>query len=165
MEATAKLVHRVLPIKNLSRSNRGVVITFGDGSVGTLDASNPNFEALLIHAEHGFRRTDHAPVGVVVESDGRIVDLGTAHDTSVYWVKESPADPNCFRVAFWAYTPLCALTRDHPEFDRIYATLTAAVGTPRMLWVVTHSEEAVDDELDDDGLSVTLPKLMDVRPV
>lgn len=165
MEATAKLTYHVLPIKNLSRTNRGVIVTFGDGSVGSLVADHPNYETLLLHAEHGLRRTDHAPVGVVVENGGRIVDLGTAHDTSVNWVREFPSDPTRYRVAFWSYNPLCALTREHPEFDRIYATLTAAAGTPQMVWVVTHSGETIDDEPDEEGMVAALSKIMDVRPI
>jgi hypothetical protein len=165
VEATAKLVYRVQSIRNLGRTDRGTAVTFSDGSVGFLDAGHPNYDTLLIHAEHGLRRTDHAPVGVVIENGGHIVDLGTAHDTPVYWVREFPNDPTRFRVAFWAYTPLCALTRDHPEFDRVFRTLTAAAGTPQMVWVVPHSEDTVEDEPDEDGLVSALPKVMDVRPV
>jgi hypothetical protein len=70
---------------------------------------------------------------------------------------------NSLEVAFWAYNPICGLARDHPDFERIHATLAEAAGKPTLLWVATHSEEVVEGELDEDGLILAYPKIMDVR--
>ena len=45
------------------------------------------------------------------------------------------------------------------------AALTAAAGTQQRVWVVTHPDETVEDELDEDGLVAALSKIMDVRPI
>jgi hypothetical protein len=149
-------------IDGVSRTDRGAQVTFPDGSRACLDSSHANFEHLLWLAE--WSRPSRA-VGVVTDAAGRIIDLNSAHDTGVAWVREFPTARSRFRVAFWAYSPICGLTREQPEFDRIFATLTAAAGTQQQLWVVTHSEETVDDEPDEEGLIAALPKIMDVRPM
>jgi hypothetical protein len=143
-------------------TDTGACIVFRDGTTACLDVSHPNFAHLRQLAAWAMQGR---AVGVVTDASGQVVDLNAAHDTTVYWIRAFPTDPSRFHVAFWAYSPLCALTRDHPEFDRIYATLTAAAGTPQMVWVVTHSEETVDDEPDEEGLVAALSKIMDVRPV
>lgn len=137
----------------------GVLISFRDGSVAHLDASHPNFELLRIHAESA--RGGPAPVGVVLEGGNRVVDLNTAHDTTVRFVREDPANPNVLEVAFWGYSPACCLMRDHSEFERLCATLTGAAGTNCMLWVANHSE-MVEVELDGDPALCW--RIMDVRP-
>lgn len=162
MSVTAAVNSGVRSVSDVRRTDTGVCVTFRDGSTACLDASHPNFAHLRELAEWAMQGR---VVGVVTDGRGQLVDLNAAHDTTVYWVREFPTDPSRFRVAFWAYTPLCALTREHPEFDRIYATLTAAAGTQQMVWVVTHSGETVDDELDEDGLVAALSKIMDVRPI
>jgi hypothetical protein len=105
------------------------------------------------------------PIGVVVDAEGRVVDLNAAHDTPVRHLREFTEDSNVLEVAFWAYSPICALTRDHSEFERIYTTLTEAAGTAKLLWVATHSTEVVEGEADEDGCIPAYPKIMDVRPV
>jgi hypothetical protein len=103
------------------------------------------------------------PVGVVLDADGRVVDLNAAHDTPVRHVHELTGDGNCLEVAFWAYSPICGLTRDHPEFERIRATLAEAAGKQALVWVATYTEEMVEGEPDEDGLIPAYPKIMDVR--
>jgi hypothetical protein len=100
---------------------------------------------------------------MVTDLSGRVLDLAAAHDTAVRSVREFPHDPSRFLVGFWAYSPVCGLTRDQPEFERIYATLTEAAQTGQMVWVVTHSQEVLEGEPDEDGLMPTYPKIMDVR--
>ncbi len=93
------------------------------------------------------------------------MDLNAAHDTPVRHVREFAEDSNCLEVAFWAYSPICVLTRDHLEFERIHATLAEAAGKPTMLWIATYSEETVEGEPDEDGLIPAYPKIMDVRGI
>jgi hypothetical protein len=162
MLTTTTPAYSIRLIDGVGQANGCARIVFRDGSVACLESCHANFEHLLWLAEWSLR---DRPVGVVMDANSRIIDLNSAHDTGVAWVREFPADHNRFRVAFWAYSPICGLTREHPEFDRIHATLTAAAGTPQQLWVVTHSEETVDDEPDEEGSIAALPKIMDVRPI
>jgi hypothetical protein len=155
MLLTTAAAYSIRLIDDISRSDAAACITFRDGFRAPLEFSQRNSEQLLWLAEwsRGSR-----PVGVVTDPVGRILDLNVAHETGVAWVREFPTDRSRFRVAFWAYSPLCGLTREHPEFDRIYATLTAAAGKPGQLWVATHSEETVEDEPDEDGVTAALPE-------
>ena len=61
-------------------------------------------------------------------------------------------------VAFWAFCAVCYLTRDHPEFDRILATLWAAAGTQQRV-VFAIFTWPVESETE------TWNKILDVRPV
>jgi hypothetical protein len=147
-------------IDEVSRAGGGARLAFRDGSRARLESGHPSFEHLLWLAE--WSRPDR-PVGVVMDADGRVLDLNSTHETGAAWVRALPTALGRFRVAFWAYSPVCGLTREHPEFDRIFATLTAAAGPPEQLWVATHGTETVDDEPDEEGLIAALPKIMDVR--
>jgi hypothetical protein len=154
--------HSIRQIAEVSPCDGGARITFRDGFVAFLGSDQASFEQHQWLAEWS---RSNRPVGVVTDGAARIIDLSAAHDTGVAWVQALPTDAGRYRVAFWAYSPLCALTRDHPEFDRIHATLNAAVGTTEQVWVATCSEETVDDEPDEEGLVAALPKIMDVRPM
>jgi hypothetical protein len=160
MLVTTAPAFAITRIDEITRSPAGARLTFPDGTLARLESSHPNFEHLLWLAE--WSRPDRL-VGVLTDTHGRIIDLNVAHETGVAWIREFPTDPSRFRVAFWAYSPICGLTREHPEFERIHAVLTAAAGTQQQVWVATYSEETVEDEPDEEGLIAALPKIMDVR--
>jgi hypothetical protein len=162
MLTTTAPAYSIRLIDEVTRADGGACVTFRDGTLARLESSQANFEHLHWLAEWS---RPNRPVGVVTDATGRIIDLNAAHQTGVAWVRDVPANHGRLRVALWAYSPICALTREHPEFDRIHATLTAAGGTQQQCWVVTHSEETVDDEPDEEGLIAALPKIMDVRPI
>jgi hypothetical protein len=46
-------------------------------------------------------------------------EVSHAHDTGVHAIREDADDPSRLAVWFWGYSPVCYLTGDHPEFDRI----------------------------------------------
>jgi hypothetical protein len=161
MTVATRLTYGIRLVSEVIPANGGLRIEFPDGSSAFLDATHPHFAVCRINAES--RRGRPMPVGVVVDADGRVVDLNAAHDTPVRHVREFAGDSNRLEVAFWAYSPICALTRDHPEFERIHTTLAEAAGKPAMLWVSAHSEEMVEGEPDEDGLIPAYPKIMDVR--
>jgi hypothetical protein len=161
--AVISLVYDVQLLKNVRPVAGGIQLTLGDGREVYLAASHPSYPLWRIHIESKLR--DCYPVGIVTDESGQVLDLNTAHDTGVAWICAFPTDPNRFRVAFWAYSPICGLTRDQPGFDRLHAVLTATAGTQQRVWVVTHSEETVDDEPDTEGLIAALPRIMDVRTI
>jgi hypothetical protein len=79
-------------------------------------------------------------------------------------VREPAPGSDYLEVAFWAYSPICGLAREHPEFERLEATLTESAGKPKLLWVATHSAETVEGEPNEDGLIPAYPTILDVRP-
>jgi hypothetical protein len=127
MLTTTNVVFKMQPIQDVRRTADAVWIAFRDGSVARLDLDHSSFDVLMIYVESDLRRS--RPVGVIMDPSGRVLDLGAAHDTPVRSIQEFPNAPSRFQVGFWAYSPVCALTRDQPEFERIHATLTKAVKT------------------------------------
>jgi hypothetical protein len=161
MSVATRLTYGICFIAEVLPRQGGLRLRFREGSDAFLEASHPNFAACRINAESRCGRP--LPVGVVLDTDGRVVDLNAAHDTPVRHLRAFEKDSNFLEVAFWAYSPLCALSRDHPEFERLQATLTETAGTPKRVWIATHSAECVEGEPDEDGLIPAYPKLMDVR--
>jgi hypothetical protein len=125
--AVLSLVYDVQLIQAARPVEGGVRLTLADGRQVHLASDRPNYPLWLIHVESKLR--DSYPVGVVTDDAGQVLDLNTAHDTRVAWVQAFKTDPDRFRVAFWAYSPICGLTRDQPGFERLHATLAAAAAT------------------------------------
>jgi hypothetical protein len=116
---------------------------------------------LRIHAESNAGKA--TPIGLVLDSSGRVADLNTAHDTTVQSVAECPEDYDRLKVAFWGYGPVCYLTRDHPEFQRLRSILTQAAETQNVVWVANHSEMVESEPAEDGAEFEVWWKIMDVR--
>jgi hypothetical protein len=162
MTVTTSLVYDIRHIIDTNPMASGLRITFRDGTAAVLYAAHANFETLRRRAEAGQKQA--VPVGVILDSDSRIVDLNTAHDSSIQVVEGLPEDANRLKVACWGYSSVCYLTRDHPDFERIYSTRTQTVGTRRMLWIANHSDMVEDEPEKADGEFEMWWKVMDVRP-
>jgi hypothetical protein len=163
MAIAMSLVYDIRLVTAVNPVNGGLEIIFRGGTVAFLLSGHPNFEILRLHAESQLGQP--VPLGLLLDADSRVIDLNIAHDTSVQSIQECPEDPNRLKVAFWGYSPVCYLTRDHPDFDRIRATVWRAAGTRTMLWVVHHSEMVADEPKTQDGEFEVWWKILDVRPV
>ncbi|HXG11892.1 MAG TPA: hypothetical protein VNK04_19200 [Gemmataceae bacterium] len=86
------------------------------------------------------------------------MELQCAIDTHVHEVKDCDEDPSRLEVWFWGYSPVCYLTRDHPDFERIRATLREALASQSMVWLAPHTWPV-------EGETEIWTKIMDVRPV
>jgi hypothetical protein len=89
---------------------------------------------------------------------GRLLEMNLAHDSAVDSVRADEEDPSRLAIWFWAYSPVCYLTRDHPEFDRIRATLEQAATSGGRVWLANHMH-LVESETE-----IWL-KILDVRPI
>jgi hypothetical protein len=161
MTVATSLIFDIRQIAGLATVEEGVEIKFEDGTLAFLDAAHPNFAVCRITAESHAGRA--RPVGLVLDAERRVIDLNAAHDTTVRFVREDTEDRNRLMVGFWGYSPICYLTRDHPEFERIHSQLAAAVDTDRRVWVANHSEMVVT-EPQGDVEGETWWKILDVRP-
>ena len=94
----------------------------------------------------------------MANGDGRLVEVSHVHDTCVHSVREDEEDKSRLAVWFWEYSPVCYLTRDHPEFDRIRATLEQAAASGRRVWLANRMH-LVESETE------IWWKIMDVRAV
>jgi hypothetical protein len=156
MLQTAKALLDIQIVADLQRGEDAVTIRFRNGLTATLPLGHPDEELFLLQLESSLER--QVPVGVRVGSDGRLLDLNMAHNSGVCYAKDDEDDANRVAVAFWGYSPICYLTRDHPEFARIKRTLDDAVATGNMVWLANESQ-MVESETE------IWWKLMDVRPV
>jgi len=137
-------------------SNGSLVLTFPSGLVAWLPLDHPERERIR-RAATGFLQ-QRRPVGVMVNGDGRLLELSPTHETGVRSVREDEEDPSRLAVWFWAYSPVCYLTREHPEFDRIRATLEQAVASGGRVWLANRMHLV-------DGDTEIWWKILDVRPV
>jgi hypothetical protein len=162
VSVATSLAYDIRAVAGVERLDSCAQVTFRDGSAACIDAGHPDFDVLLVNAESAQR--PHARVGVVLGAGSRVVDLNAAHETGVRSVGEDVADRSRLAVTFWGYSPICYLTRDHPDFTRIRATLEDAVGTEKRVWVANCSR-MVESEAGPDGEGELWWKIMDVRPV
>src|SRR5258708_7802266 len=107
MRVSTSLVYDIRFVANVTPVEDGLRIAFRDGSSALLDASHPHYDVLRIHAESNYGKP--TPIGLVLDSSGRIADLNTAHDTTVQSILECPEDYNRLKVTFWGYSPVCYL--------------------------------------------------------
>ena len=163
MPVATKLTYDIRWVTEVIPTDAGLQLRFRDGSSAFLEAVNPHFAVCRINAES--RQGRPQPVGVVLDAEGHVLDLNAAHDTPVRHVREIDKDRGHLEVTFWAYSPACGLPHDHPEFERIHATLAEAAGTAKLLCVATHTVERVEGEPEQEGFIPAYPKIMDIRPV
>jgi hypothetical protein len=134
----------------------GSRLVFHGGLSGCVPKGHPEFERIVRYAqsslEHG------SPLGFIVNNAGEVVEVNHTHQSTVRFVNQDDEDPNRLMVGFWAYGPLCYLTKDHPEFERIRDTLRDAMRTERPVLFVNHLKMV-------EGENETWWKLLDVRPV
>jgi hypothetical protein len=125
--------------------NGSVAITFQSGLVAWLPSDHPEHDRILHEVECSSQWG--RPVGVLVNGDGRLLELSHTHDTSVHSVQQDEEGKSRLAVSLWGCSPVCYLTLDHPEFDRIRATLEQAIATGTRVWLANHMH-VVEGEFD-----------------
>jgi len=98
------------------------------------------------------------PVEVMANQNGLLLELSHAHEKSVRSVREDEEDKGRLAVWCWEYSPVCYLTREHPEFDRIRATLEQAAASGRRVWLANRMRLV-------QGETEVWWKILDVRPI
>jgi hypothetical protein len=156
MVATTTQVFDIQNVRAVQPSNGSVAITFQSGLVAWLPSDHPEHDAILWEVEYS--RQWGRPVGVMVNGDGRLVELSHTHDTSVHSVKPDEEDKSRLVVGFWAFSPVAYLTFDHPQFDRIRTTLEQAIANGARVWLANHMHVV-------EGETEIWWKIMDVRPI
>jgi hypothetical protein len=99
-------------------------IVFVTGLSTCLRKGHPDYEQALHQARSSLQHGH--PVGLLVNETGELVELNDTHQSTMRHVRADEDDPGRLMVEFWAYSPICYLTRDHPEFERIKHILERA---------------------------------------
>lgn len=155
MIETATPAAELKTVASIEMQNGAVELVFAHGPKVNLAADHPDREAILNDANRSLRYRQ--PVGLQLDSAGRLLDLRYAIQTSVHRVLDCEEDPNRLEVWFWGYSPVCYVRRDHPDFERIRTTLEHAVASGNRVWLATHTwPETSETEI--------WMKIMDVRP-
>jgi hypothetical protein len=156
MLGTTPSVFDIQTIRTIAPSNGAIVVAFGNGLVARVPPDHPDRDSMLRDAEDSLKR--RRPVGVLVDGDGWLLELSPAHDIGVRSVREDEEHTSRLAVWFWAYSPVCYLTRDHPEFERIRATLEQAAATGGRVWLANRMRIV-------EGETEIWWKILDVRPI
>jgi hypothetical protein len=156
MIGTTTRVFDIQTVRSIQPSNGAVVITFTSGLVGSVPQNHPDRGKVLYEAE--FALQQRWPVGVMMDRAGHILDLNNAHESLVDRIRQDEENQSRLMVCFWGYSPVCYLTFDHPEFDRIRATLEHAIAKGTRVWLANHMHMV-------EGETEIWWKLMDVRPL
>lgn len=156
MLGTSAQVFDIQNVRTIQSSNGALVVTFGSGLVARLVPDHPDRDRILREAEHSLQQC--WPVGVLVNGEGHLLELSHTHDTCVNVLREDEEDKGRLAVWFWEYSPVCYLTRDHPEFDRIRATLEQAAASGTRVWLANRMHLVV-------GETEVWWKILDVRRI
>jgi hypothetical protein len=156
MTATTTQVFDIQKVRAVQPSNGAVAITFQSGLVVWLPPNHSEHDSILWEVEHSIQWG--RPVGVMVNSDGRLLELSHTHDTSVHSVRQDEENKSGLQIWFWAFSPVSYLTFDHPEFDRIRATLEQAIAAGTRVWLANRMHMV-------EGETEIWWKIMDVRPI
>jgi hypothetical protein len=152
-----QIIHPTIDIQRVSvvrPCDGGSQRVFATGLSACLRMEHPEYALFLHHArsslEHG------VPVGFIVSEAGELVELTYSHQSAVRHVRPDADDPSRLIVEFWAYSPICYLTKDHPEFERISSTLERAATLDEVVIFANHMRMV-------EGQTETWWKIMDVR--
>ncbi|HEV3255699.1 MAG TPA: hypothetical protein VG013_02345 [Gemmataceae bacterium] len=156
MLETTTQVFDIQTIGTIQPYNGALVVAFGSGLVARLPPDHPDRDRMLREAVNSLQQ--RRALGLMVNGDGQILELSYAHDTTVRSIKEDEEDKSRLAGWFWEYSPVCYLTREHAEFDRIRATLEEAVASGSRVWLANRMH-LVDSETE------IWWKILDVRAV
>ena len=156
MLETTSLVFDIQTVRALQPSNGAVMATFGSGLLAHFPLDHPDRDQMLREAKDSLR--ERRPVGLLVDGEGQIVELSHVHDTCVDAVRAEEEDRSRLAVWCWDYSPVCYLTRDHPEFNRIRAALDQAAASGSRVWLANRMH-LVESETE------IWWKILDVRPI
>ena len=155
IELAANVIN-ILPVTDIRSTDGAVELTLNRSLKARWPTNHPDHEIYLHQAEWSLEQG--RPIGVILDATGKVVELKIALETHVQKVMDDTEDSTRVEVWFWAYSPVCYLTRDHPEFERIRPLLEQAVASNKMVWLATYPWP-VESETE------IWTKIMDVRPV
>jgi hypothetical protein len=133
----------------------GMQIVLAGGLSVCLRAEHPQYERILRQARSSAASGE--PVGLMVGETRELLELNYTHQSAVRYVRPDEDDPSRLMVAFWAYSPICYLTRSHPEFERIKYTLAQALTRDEPVILANHVHPV-------EGETEIWWSIMDVRP-
>lgn len=143
-------------VQAIQPCDSGVCLVFQDGLSACVPKGHPEYERIVRFAEGSVQH--RTPIGFLLDNAGEVAELNHTYQSTVRFVNQDEEDPTRLTVGFWAYSPICYLTKDHPELERIHDTLLNAFRTGNQVLLVNHMKMV-------EGETETWWKLLDVRPV
>jgi hypothetical protein len=156
MLVTTARVFGIQTVSAIQPSNGTLVVAFRSGLVARFPPDHPDRDKMVREAEDSLQQ--RRPVAIIVNGEGWILELTHAHETGVASLREDEEDTNRLAVWFWEYSPVCYLTREHPEFDGIQTTLEQAAATGSRVWLANRMHLV-------EGETEIWWQILDVRPV
>src|SRR5579883_3184981 len=124
MIQTTHQTYDIQPVRAVLPCDRGTQVVFPAGLTACLRKEHPEYERILHHARSSLQYGH--PIGFILNEAGELVELNDTHQSTVRQVQPDEDDPGRLMVEFWAYSPICYLAKDHPEYERIKNTLEHA---------------------------------------
>jgi hypothetical protein len=155
MAKTTAVLHDIRLLTAIQPGGGSVNLTLQGGLTAVLAGDHPDYDLIIQEAERSLEWQQ--PVGIILDAEGRILDLSHTHESLVRRFEEDE-DGKRLAIGFWAFCAVCYLVHDHPDFERIVRTLTEAVATGQP---VVFANETWPIE----GETEIWQKILDVRPV
>jgi hypothetical protein len=155
MLQTACQIYDIQVVTHALPCNGDLKVTFQSGLVATLPANHPDQEIIRDLIQDSL--LVKTPLGILIDTSGQITELNYTYESTVRYVGDDTR-PDRLLLGFWAYSAVCYLMRDHPEFERIQATLTEAARSGSRVVFANYMWPAKD------GTNRWL-KILDVRPL
>src|SRR5690349_14532268 len=100
-------------------------IVLAGGLSVCLPAEHPEQERILRQARSSI--VSGEPVGLMVGDTEELNELNYTHQSAVRYIRPDEDDSSRLMAALWEYSPICYLTKSHPEFECIKHTLEQAL--------------------------------------
>src|SRR5690242_1013608 len=133
MIQTARQTFAIQRVREIQTCAGGTRVVFQDGLSSCLQEGHPEYVLLLQFANSSLRHG--TAVGILLSEAGELIELNHAYRSTVRFAQQDEEDSSRLVVGFWAYSPICYLTQDHPEFVRIHRTLLDAIKTGSQVWL------------------------------
>jgi hypothetical protein len=141
-------------VREVQPCDGGTQVVFETGRSACVRKEHPDYERLLHQARGSLQY--RTPAGLMISDAGELVELTDTRQSAVRQVRPDEEDLSRLLVEFWAYSPICYLTKDHPDFERLAQTLERAAATDKPVTFANHRHMV-------EGETETWWKLMDVR--
>jgi hypothetical protein len=128
--------HEIHCIQQIEPVDSGTVFVLAGGARVLLPSSHSDRSLLLLQAQACLKRG--CPAGLIVDGNGQVVDLTPAERSLVREVRPAE-DGQGLEVSFWASPSVDRLPLDHPDFERIEATVRAALAAKEQVWFATRT--------------------------
>jgi hypothetical protein len=123
---------KLMFVKEIRETDLGVEIHFDGGRLGRLSRqNNDKYADSIEYAREGLK--ERYPVAATIEKPDRIVTIDPADSDTVEYLRDYDAER--LEVAFRGHAAMYYLRKDHPDLQRVKATLEQSAKNQSLVWL------------------------------